>query len=392
MRRETHAQRNMRAGPNKLWDNTMELGPPLKTEERPPVAAAATPAVGAPPLAHWLDRHVARPMFFFSLVYLAVASGVIHRIGHGHFELFELQLIAWCLVAFWPAFALEAVLRFWLSRHQLTFWQRFWILLGVLVAPPIRLGLRSIADARQVWLPGLGCRVADRALRKRMERFFSLPMILIALLVLPVLLFQFLWEEEVRAHFWWAFALDLASSVIWMAFAIEFILMVSLTDKKVAYCFQNWMDMAVVLLPVVDALPILRLWQLTRVFQLNQLSRLGRVYRLRGLLMKAWRAFLLLEMISRLLGDYKERRRRKLRDLIAAREIELEELRQELAEIDRELEAEERKKQAVTAAAPPSQVTPVERSTQVEAGALPRLSQPTSVDCPETTGPQSGGR
>src|SRR5262245_55080731 len=100
----------------------------------------------APLLAYWLDRTLAKPMFLLSLIYLAVASGVIHRIGHGYFTLFEVHLIAWVLVACWPVFAAEGIVRFLLTSGQMTFWQRLWILLAVIVFPPVRIALRSYAD------------------------------------------------------------------------------------------------------------------------------------------------------------------------------------------------------------------------------------------------------
>ncbi|MSQ96192.1 MAG: hypothetical protein EXR98_16790 [Gemmataceae bacterium] len=103
---------------------------------------------------------------------------------------------------------------------------------------------------------------------------------------------------------------------------------------------------------MIDFLPILRLWQLARLVQLNQISRLGRLYRLRGLMLKAWRAFLLLEMLSRLLGNYKERRLKKLRDLAAAKEIELDELRQEITELECAIQKEKEASSAQPAEVP----------------------------------------
>jgi hypothetical protein len=174
-------------------------------------------------------------------------------------------------------------------------------------------------------------------------------MIVIALMVLPVLALEHFWEEQVHQHYALKLALDLANSLIWMAFAIEFTLSVGMAESKLAYCLQNWIDVAVVALPVLDFLPILRVLRLARLAQLNQLSQMGRLYRLRGMLMKAWRAFLLLEMLSRLLGNYKERRLKKLKDLAAAREIELAELRQEIRELEEAVQKEK------AAAPPPAQ-------------------------------------
>jgi hypothetical protein len=284
--------------------------------------------------ATWLDRHAARPMFFLSFVFLALFSGVIHRIADGYVTFFEARLIAWGLLALWPIFVLDALCRFVVTRGQMSLHSRLFLLLCVMLFPWLRLGMRSYADPHKIWLPRVGWHVTNRALRRQLERFFSVPMVLFALLTLPVLTLEFYWESVVREHFWLTFSLDMANSLIWMAFVIEFTVLISLAEDRLVYALQNWMDLAVVILPILDFLPVLRLWQSGRLFQLNQLSRLSRLYRLRGMMTKAWRAILLLEILSRLLGNYKERRLKKLKDLIAAKQIELDELRQELAELE----------------------------------------------------------
>lgn len=306
-------------------------------------------------LAPRLDRFLAGPMFVLSIVYLAVAAGVIHRLGDGYFYPVEAEVMLWGLLALSPVFVIEAWLRFFLTRTQMAFWPRFGILLAVHFVPFVRMGLRAHADSGKMWLPWLGRQTVDRKLRRTMERFFSVPLVVFALMVLPVLALEHFWEEEVHQHYGLKLALDLANSLIWMAFAIEFTLSISVADKKIAYCVQNWIDLAVVILPIIDFLPILRLLRVAQLAQLNQVGRLGRLYRLRGLLLKAWRAILLLEMISRVLGNYKERRLKKLRDLAAAKEIELVELRQEMMELERAiLMANERRN------AKPADLTPVE--------------------------------
>lgn len=288
-------------------------------------------------IAETLDRRLTAPMFLLSILYLSVAAGVIHRVGQGYFTLFEVHLIAWCLAVLWPIFAIDAFLRFFVTRSQLGLWTRLGILVIVLLFPFVRMALRSYADPAKIWLPGAGWRLVDRALRRKIERVFSVPLIVFALMAVPVFTLEYFFEDQVREHFWLALTLDVASSVIWMAFAIEFTLALSVAERKLAYCIQNWMDLAVVVLPVIDFLPILRLWQLGRLLQLNQVGRLSRLYRLRGLILKAWRAILLLEMVSRLLGNYKERRLRKLKDEVVAKQIELDELRQEIAQLEQTL-------------------------------------------------------
>jgi voltage-gated potassium channel len=289
-------------------------------------------------LAEALDRFLAPPMFWLAIAFLAISAGVIHRIGQGHTTLFEAEVIVWSLLLLWPVFILDGLVRLVVCRRPaMPLSHALLSFLLLCVAPPFRLGARSYADPERFWLPWAGWNRVDRALRVRLERFFSVPMIVIALMVLPLLAMEFFWLEAVRGHFLLSLALDVGSSIIWMAFTVEFVLMVSVSREKLWYCLRHWMDLAVVALPLVDFLPILRLIRLTRVLEVQQIMRLGRLFRLRGLLLKIWQAVLLLEMIQRLLGDYKKKRLQRLRDRLVEREEELTELRREIADLEAEL-------------------------------------------------------
>src|SRR5687768_11794734 len=169
------------------------------THLRPPAPA---PESDPPRLAQWLDRYISRPMFFLSILYLAVAAGVIHRLGEGEFAIVEAAVMLWTLAALTPLFAIEAWIRFYLTRNQIAFWPRLGILLLVHLFPFVRMAMRSHADPGKLWLPGLGWQTVDRALRRRLEHFFGIPMILLAVMVLPILGIEHFWEDEVREHFW----------------------------------------------------------------------------------------------------------------------------------------------------------------------------------------------
>jgi len=286
------------------------------------------------PLAEWLDRHITRPMFYLSAAVLVLVAGVVHRLGHGDLTAFEVSAIFWGLAFLWPVFILESLVRLVVCRRPASsWWRRLAVFLGVCLFPPFRLGGRAYADPETIWLPGLGWTRVDRDLRTRLERFFCVPMIVIALLVLPFLSMEYFWLETVRAHFGLSLLLDIGTSVIWLAFALEVIVMVSVADKKVRYCLTNWIDLAVVFLPLVDFMPLLRLLRLAGLVELGQVSRLGRLYRLRCLLFKLWRTVLLLEIMQRFLGHYRERRLRRLRELLAARQEDIAALNKEIAEL-----------------------------------------------------------
>jgi voltage-gated potassium channel len=266
---------------------------------------------------------------------LTLAAGVLHRLGRGAWTAFEADVLFWGLVLTWPVFVLEGVLRLAVCRRPgMSPWRRVAAFVAVCLFPPLRMGGRAYADAEKIWLPGLGWSHVDHHLRNRLERFFSVPMIVVALMVVPFLAMEYFWLERVRADFVLSLVLDIGTSVIWLAFAVELIVMVSVADGMALYCLYHWIDVAIVFLPLVDFLPILRLLRIAGLFEFEQVGRLGRVYRLRGLISRGWRAILLLEMFHRLLGHYREKRLARLKKLLAAREEELADLRAEVAELE----------------------------------------------------------
>jgi hypothetical protein len=242
-----------------------------------------------------LEEPLARVMFALSIAFLVLLAGILHRHQQFDIHLLELRIQLAGLTFLWPFFIAEAVWRLLQRDRSEPAWKPYghFVLIGLV--PPLRIGVRSPAPDRALWLPSLGWRVVDRDLYRRLERFFSVPMIVIALMVLPLLAIEYGWSEQVERSEGLQLFLAIGTAVIWFAFAIEFIVMVSVAPRKLAYCASHWVDLAIILLPLVQFLPLLRLLRVGRVLRLEQLSRMGRVYRLRGLSLRAWRAVLLLE-------------------------------------------------------------------------------------------------
>jgi voltage-gated potassium channel len=306
-----------------------------------------------------LDQLLAGPMFCLAVLSLLLAAGVFHRLGHGDLTPFEANVILWGAVLLWPIFVIEGMLRCLLCRRpEMSPWRRLAVFVGVCLVPPFRLGGRAYADPDKVWLPTLGWTTVNQQLRFRLERWFSVPMVVVALLVLPLLAMEYFWLEPIRAHWGLSLLLDIGTAVIWLAFALEFVLLASVAESKALYCLHNWMDLAVVFLPLIDGLPLLRLVRLTGFLELQQAGRVFRLYRLRGLLAKIWRLCLLLEISQRLFGDYWQNRLKRLKALLAARQEEMADLRTEIAALEDMLAKEKaRVRQAESQAA--RQVLPI---------------------------------
>jgi voltage-gated potassium channel len=238
----------------------------------------------------------------------------------------------------WPLIIVESIWH-WISRPWDAANRRFHFF-GLLfcLCPSLRMCARSPEMHGRLWLPNLKWRHANRRLRKRLERRFSVPMILIALLIMPVLLVEFFMQAQVAQYIWLRAFLHVGTGVIWFAFAFEFILMVSVAKKKIAYCKNHWIDLAIIILPLFSFLRTLQMFRATRIahmVRLPMLTKLARVYRLRGTAVKALQGLLVLELFHRVGGTNPQRRIDKLQRQLNDIELEAEQIRRKIVKLER---------------------------------------------------------
>jgi hypothetical protein len=296
-------------------------------------AAIATVAAPHPGRRTWEDR-LAAPMFFLAAAFLVVLAGLIHRYPHLNENDPEVYLIQGGLAVLWLIFLLEAALRFGLRDRERPAWKALLAAAACSVLPPLRMGSRSLFRPNHVWLPWLGWQEINSRLRSTLERVFSIPMIFCALMVLPLLALEYYEAEEIRSEPVLALWLDIGTSVIWLAFAVELTLMAQVSDRPWRYCFVHWIDVAIVVLPAIEMLPLFRLLRIGRVLRLDQLLRWGRLHRMQALLARVWRAFLLLQVVGRLAGRSLERQLQKNLQLLRAKEEEVADLRREIKDLE----------------------------------------------------------
>ncbi|MEX2561434.1 MAG: hypothetical protein WD403_16035 [Pirellulales bacterium] len=274
-----------------------------------------------------IDRYTAAPMFLAALLFLVLLAGAIQTMRDGRVGP-STAVFVWSMLALYPLFLIE------LAAHLLLK-SRYWKphLLFCLF-PPFRLGGRDHQAGNAVWLPWLGWVRVGRESRKQVERAFSGPMLVMALMVLPLLAIEFYWAERFNGQPALLLLLESGTSLIWLAFTVEFIVMISIVDKKLRYTKEHWIDLVVICLPLLAFVRALRLAQLAR---LQQLGRMTRIYRLRGLSMRAYRGILALNVLRHLLGVKPTRRLQVLNELLAEKEYELEQLRGEIRTVEAEI-------------------------------------------------------
>lgn len=204
------------------------------------------------------------------------------------------------------------------------------------ICPALRMCARSPEMNERIWLPGLGWRRGGRRLQRQLERHFSVPMMVMALLIMPILITEFFLKDQVAAYSWLRMLMHVGTGVIWFGFAAEFILMVSIAEKKLEYCKQHWIDLAIILLPLVSflrSLQLARASRLAKLMRIQQLTNLVRAYRLRGTAIKAFRVLVLFDLTHRILRVSEQRRIEKLEIELSEMEKQSRLLRQKIAKL-----------------------------------------------------------
>jgi hypothetical protein len=273
-------------------------------------------------------------MFFLALMFLVVLAGLVHRYPQLNATDPEAYLIVGALSVLWLPLLLDALVRHRLRNRQDRSWKSLLGTAAFVLMPPLRMGRRGLGRPNQIWLPVLGWREVDNRLRHALERFFSVPMIGFALMVLPFLAVEYFWAEQIRDEPILRLWFDIGTAVVWLAFSVELIVMVSASDRPWRYCLFHWIDVAIVLLPLIEVLPLFRLLRLGRVLRLDQLLRWGRLHRVQALATRGWRALLLLRVMQRLTARSSEHRLQQLRESLRAKEEEATELREEILALE----------------------------------------------------------
>jgi hypothetical protein len=276
-------------------------------------------------------------MFSLSFVHLLAFAGLIHRADQYHVTGSELQIIFGVLLGLWPVFLVEAIFGYVYRDRARRTWPAVARMIAVCLFPPVRMGLVHPVTGL-IWLPRIGWERVGKHLLARLDKRFGLPLLLFALLVVPILVIEYVWADEVKSTPVFAAVLHVCMAVIWVAFATEFILKLEASGAPLKYVQERWLDAAIVILPALefvitfwaDAAPIARLLRTTRAIAPDKLARMGQMYRLRGLLMKSWHALLALELFARLIGDNPKKRLARLQAQVTAAEEELAELRKQV--------------------------------------------------------------
>jgi hypothetical protein len=287
-----------------------------------------------PPQTGMLARYIriSTPiMYLLALICLVAAAALVNLLSHEGeniaVALFQSR-VALLYGMLWLLFFFDFVMLTTLTYRfgTKTAKQEIYLATLVLLFPPFKMGGRHLLKPTLQWVPFLGWCYRNEGLLVHLKGKFSIPMILIALLILPILIIEWQFYEPVQdfLNADLSFVLDMAQAFIWLAFAFEFILMVSISQEKLAYTQKNWIDLLIILLPFIAFVRTIRLIKIAR------LSQIARGYKLRGLLLKARQGLFFAGIFHKLLSIKPEFQLKSIKKKLEKNQKQREELEEEL--------------------------------------------------------------
>ena len=229
------------------------------------------------------------------------------------------------LLALWVIVVLEGLLGMAMTHDH--HWDAFKRFLLVIVCPPFRAAVSPGYPGKFVWLPKHDWLAVGKLNLERVELRLALPMLGITLLVLPLLGLELMLGTWLERHLWAAVIVHTLTAIIWIAFALEFIIMLSLAGKKLAYCKQHWVNLAIILLPLCAFL------RAFRILRLGKFGKLLRAYRMRGIVARTTRLAMVFNLIERLMERNPEKYLLALEDKVLEKKTEIQALEEKMNDL-----------------------------------------------------------
>ncbi|GAA4820612.1 hypothetical protein [Algivirga pacifica] len=252
-----------------------------------------------------LEHQLAPWSFGLSLLFLMSLGLVIQELAQlgdlllsdqKEREIAHIYYLLTPMLVVWPYFFWE-YFQYWKKSKGLGIKKRTKTLyLLAAFFPVLRFATPRFSDQNLIWLPAWQWSYRNDTLFDTLRKKFSLPMILIAALIVPILFIEMKYEEQMRAYVSDIdFYLEVSQAFIWMAFTFEFVLMIFVSRERGDYAVKHWMDLLIILVPLISAFRSMRVLRVLRV------QNLARAYRVKGLFLKLRQTLFLADIVHRLL-------------------------------------------------------------------------------------------
>jgi len=239
------------------------------------------------------DYLITTLMFFLALLVLLLVA-LIWRYMHTE-TVFErlpyVYFIVELLLLLWPLFFLESLIQ--LVVYQQRQWQRVMVIMAIMIFPPLRLilkrgqhyrhcSLKSTQETYQAhwffWQRGseyfgseqlwwfFQWRLIHPDFLQSLEKQFSTPIFLLAMLLLPLWLLQQFWPP-IMVYPLFYHGTQLLQALITFLFSVELLLFIALSHQSWNYLARNWLELFIFWQPILGLVRLIKAFNLNDLYQ-----------------------------------------------------------------------------------------------------------------------------
>lgn len=301
--------------------------------------------------------YIETTMFVLTVIFLLLVAIIIQYLQSEEMlsRLPYLQLMIGILLVSWPIFFIERLLYLVFCPYRT--WKTYLGALLISLFPPCRLAARRCADQSYIWCV-FGWRLVDyslvitinQRLETRIEKQFLFSGLLLAALMIPFWIIEIFIPKTLIKYYFIYHLLNIGNALIWALFVAEFVILISISHNWTLYLLRHWLELLIILLPMIALVRVIRLVQTSMVLEVLQIPetillgipKILNIYRARTFLNRMIRILTLVEFIQ-LWSKYKNPKKYlvKLKEELAEKELEVILLKRQICEMETEIKSQE---------------------------------------------------
>jgi len=292
---------------------------------------------------NWVDNYIVRFMSLLKIVFLGLSAILIqyYQTDEAMLSLHYREEMLMVLLGLWAIFAVERLIYLALCPNKT--WKSFVAALFIVLFPPLHLAARRCHSVQYIWYFS-HWELVREALFEKIERQFLFWIVIILLIMSPFWIVELFFSYYLKEYILLQHVINIGNAIVWAVFVSEIIIEISITKKWQQYLIQHWVELLIILLPMLAFARFLRMAHLGSLSKLSFIQRmivsytakwqkLLNIYRTRSTLNRLIRIFILVDVIRR----WQQKRNpqqylRRLQEQLNDKQQEIDDIKKKIAD------------------------------------------------------------
>ncbi len=293
-----------------------------------------------------IDNYIVRYMFLLKIIFLGLFAILIqyYQTDEGIKTLHYATEMQQVLFGLWFIFAIERFL--YLSLCPNKTWRSFVAAFFIILFPPLHLAARRCHTKQYIWY-FTHWELVREELFEKIDRQFLFWIVIILVIMTPFWLLELFFSIKLEQYILLQHVMNIGNAIVWAVFVAEFIIEISITRKWHQYLIKHWIELLIILLPMLAFARFLRLTQFGFLSKFGFIQKmivtytvkwqkLLNMYRARSTLNRLIRIAILIDVLRR----WQQRRNPKkylqhLQEQLAQKQRELAEIEHKITETEK---------------------------------------------------------